>query len=52
MYVMSECVCKQYSIGGRDTDDVIQMAECAAYGSSQAKNWQQKMLIDESFHYC
>ena len=28
MYVMSGCVCKQYSIGGRDTDDVIQMAEC------------------------
>ena len=37
MYVMSDYVCKPYSPGGCDTDDVIQTAECAAYGSSQAK---------------
>ena len=42
MYVRSDYVCKPYSPGGCDTDDVFQMAECAAYGSSQAKNWQQE----------
>ena len=48
---MSGCVCKQYSIGGRDTDDVIQMAECEST-AVHSKQLTAKMLIDESFHYC
>ena len=33
---------------GCDTDDVIQMVECAVI---QANNWQQEK-VDRSFHCC